>query len=221
MDPDPTLNFEKAETIYENKRIGEWIRMWKWLFGTTLPFWPAFFTFEIYQNDGVPSLDWLSDVAGWHQIPKQFQDGGDWNLESVRYCDEHDYMNIQYAIKRLVARPSHTFYQACVLYFVFNFDLDYATKVVYNKDKDLVFVYTPKGIFRDHEHVYEVHHLESMVPAPVSSYQHLGVGHKDGITTLTCMDTQAAIKLYNDPKYWNLELRDDFLAQTRSMWIDL
>lgn len=35
------------------------------------------------------------------------------------------------------------------------------------------------------------------------------------------MDTKQGIKLYNDPKYWNLELRDDFLAQTRSMWIDL
>lgn len=28
MDPDPTLSFEKGETIYENTRIGEWIRLW-------------------------------------------------------------------------------------------------------------------------------------------------------------------------------------------------
>jgi len=85
IDPDPTLNFEKAETIYENKRIGEWVRMWRWIFGLTLPFWPAFFTFEIYQADGVPSLDWLSDMGSWHALPKQFQDSGDWNLYDVRY----------------------------------------------------------------------------------------------------------------------------------------
>jgi hypothetical protein len=221
MDPDPTLNFEKAETIYENHRVGEWVRMWRWCVGLTLPFWPAFFTFEIYQNDGVPSLDWLSDMGSWHSAPKQFQDSGDWNLYDVRYCDEHDYMNIQYAIKRMIARPAHTMYQVAMLSLIFGMDFNYATKMVYNKDKDLVFVYKPSGVWRDSENVYEVHHLESMVPAPVQAYQHQGVGHKDGITTLTCMDTQDGIKLYNDPKYWNLELRDDFLAQTRSMWIDL
>ena len=35
------------------------------------------------------------------------------------------------------------------------------------------------------------------------------------------MDTREQLRLYNDPKYWNLELRDDFLSQTRSMWINL
>lgn len=35
------------------------------------------------------------------------------------------------------------------------------------------------------------------------------------------MDTRQQLRLYNDPKYWNLELRDDFLSQTRSMWINL
>lgn len=221
MDPDPTLNFEKAETIYENKGVGEWVRMWKWIMGCTLPFWPAFFTFEIYQADGVPSLDWLSDMGSWHAPLKQFQDMGNWNLYDMRYCDEHDYMNMPYALKRLFLRPSHTMYQFALLTCLLNLHFNYATKVVYNKDRDLVFVYKPEGIWRDKEYVYEVHHLESMVPAPVGAYQHIGVGHKDGITTLICMDTKEGIKLYNDPKYWNLELRDEFLSQTRSMWIDL
>lgn len=221
MDPDPSLNFEAAETIYENKRVGEWVRMWKWLFTCTLPFWPAFFTFEIYQNDGLPSLDWLSDTGSWHMPVKQMQDSGNANLYSMRYCDEHDYMNIQYALKRAVIRPAHTMYQLALLSMISSLNFNYATRMRYNKDKDLVFVDKPDGWFTDKEYVYEVHHLESMVPGPVGAYQHLGMGHKDGITTLLCMDTKQQIKLYNDPKYWNLELRDDFISQTRSLWPNL
>ena len=221
MDPDPALNFELDETIYENKRVGEWVRMWKWIMLGVLPFWPAFYTFEIYQNDGAPSLQWMNDLGVSWQIPLQFQDTGGWNLEKIRYCDDHDYMNMHYMYKRSMLRPAHTLYQAAVLAMVYNMSFDYATKMVYNKDRDLVFVYKPDGMFTDKEYVYEVHHLESMVPGVVGAYQHIGVGHKDGITTLLCMDTKNLVKLYNDPRYWNLELRDDFLSQTRSMWPDL
>jgi hypothetical protein len=65
MDPDPTLNFEMGEVIYENKRVTEWIRFWKTLSGILLGLWPAFYTFEIYAGDGVPSLKWLSDMTSW------------------------------------------------------------------------------------------------------------------------------------------------------------
>lgn len=221
MDPDPTLNFEKGETVYENKKVGEWVRMWKLILTGFLPFWPAFYTFEIYQADGVPSLQWLSDAGSWYQTPLQMQDSGNWNLESCRYQDEHDYMNIQYIWKRSVIRPVHTMYQLAILYFLQGMNFNYVTKMVYNKDKDLVFCYKPYGWFTFKEHVHEVHHLESMVPGTVNAYQHLGMGHKDGITTLQCMDTKEQIKLYNDPKYWNIELRDEFISQTRTMWPDL
>lgn len=56
MEPDPTLNFELGETIYENKNVTEWNRFWKVLIASTLGVWPAFYTFEIYAGDGAPSL---------------------------------------------------------------------------------------------------------------------------------------------------------------------
>lgn len=61
MDPDPTLNFEQGEVIYENKKVLEWIRFWKTLTAATLCAWPAFYTFEIYAADGAPSLGWMSE----------------------------------------------------------------------------------------------------------------------------------------------------------------
>lgn len=60
MDPDPTLNFQQGEVIYENKKVGEWIKLWKIIGGITFGAWPAFYTFEIYAADGVPSLKWAS-----------------------------------------------------------------------------------------------------------------------------------------------------------------
>jgi hypothetical protein len=69
-------------------------------------------------------------------------------------------MNVQYGAKRLVVRPAHTFYMVSVLAFLQNINLDYVSKVVYNKEKDLVFVYRPDGFWGEHEYVYEMHHLE-------------------------------------------------------------
>jgi hypothetical protein len=47
-----------------------------------------------------------------------------------------------------------------VLVLLQHLNLDYVSKMVYNKDKDLVFVYKPDGLWSEHEYVYEMHHLE-------------------------------------------------------------
>lgn len=64
MDPDPTLNFELGEVIYENKGVAEWVKFWKTLFAITIPTMPAFYCFEFYAADGVPSIRWMSNAAG-------------------------------------------------------------------------------------------------------------------------------------------------------------
>lgn len=70
MEPDASLNLEEGEVIYENKKIGEWIKLWKactlGIFGLT----PGFYIFEIYAGDGAPSLQWMSDTWGWWDIPR-------------------------------------------------------------------------------------------------------------------------------------------------------
>ena len=138
------------------------------------------------------------------------------NLEGVRYCDDHNYMNVQYAAKRSILRPYHTLYQASVLAFLHSLSLDYATKITYNKDKDIVFVNKPDGIWQDKEYVYEVHHLEQMVPSAVSAFADVGSNKGNGaITSLHCMNTKDYIKVYNDPRYWSD--KEEFVSQTRSL----
>ena len=76
MEPDASLNFEEGEVIYENARIGEWTKFWKACGFTIFGLGPGFYIFEIYAADGVPSIQWVSENWGWHDIPRQFQDGG-------------------------------------------------------------------------------------------------------------------------------------------------
>ena len=121
-------------------------------------------------------------------------------------------------MKRSVVRPGNTFYMLSVLVFLQNMNFDYVSKMVYNKDKDLVFVYRPDGFWNELEHVYEMHHLEQMIPAPVTAVKDLTMNRNDGILTVYDMSNREYLKFYGEDKYWNMELKEDFLNQTRSIW---
>jgi hypothetical protein len=218
MDPDPTLSFEQGETIYENRRVVEWVRFWKTLTMCTLGFAPGFYIFEIYAADGTPSIDWMAENWNWWTIPKQFQDAGGWQLEEKRYCDDHEYMNMQYGGKRALARPAHTAYVMQVLILLQYMNFDYVSKMVYSKDKDLVFVYKPDGIWGETEYVHEMHHLEQMVPFSVMALENHPMQKDDGIMTVYDMAQRENLKFYGEDKYWNLDLKDEFMGQTRSLW---
>lgn len=97
-------------------------------------------------------------------------------------------------------------------------NFDYVSKMVYNKDKDLVFVYKPTGFWNEQEYVYEMHHLEQMVPYAVTAIKNMSMQRDDGIITVYDMNTKDNLKFYGDAKYWNLDVRDEFNASTRGLW---
>jgi hypothetical protein len=59
-----------------------------------------------------------------------------------------------------------------------------------------------------------------MVPYPVTAYKQMSANREDGIVTVHCMSTKDYLKFYNDNKYWNLDLKEDFMGQTRTLWAD-
>jgi hypothetical protein len=152
----------------------------------------------------------MADNWNWFDIPRQFQDGSDWGLEGMRYCDDHDYMNVQYGAKRSIVRPAHTMYMAGLATLIWNMDFDYVTKMRYNKDKDLVFVNKPDRFWGETEHVYEMHHLEQLVPAPVTAMKNMTALEQNGILTVHDMAEKEYLKFYKDEKYWNMDLRAEF-----------
>lgn len=70
MDPDPTLSFEVGETIYENRAVLEWMRFHKVFFTATVMCAPAFYGYEFFKNEGVPSLSWMAENWGWWYVPR-------------------------------------------------------------------------------------------------------------------------------------------------------
>lgn len=152
-------------------------------------------------------------------IPRQMQDGGGWGVEDIRYCDDNDYMNLQYGIKRAVMRPSFTGYWLTLFGLMYHLDFDYVTRMRYNKDKDLVFVQKPDRFWGEQEHIYEVHHLEQMVPSAVTALKHHSSWDKNGIMTVKCMAQNENLKFYKESKYWNMDLRKEFDHETTGLWV--
>jgi len=125
---------------------------------------------------------------------------------------------MQYGGKRAFARPIHAAYMCQVMILLQHMNFDYVSKMVYNKDKDLVFVYKPTGIWNEHEYVYEMHHLEQMVPYAVTAIKNMSMQRDNGIITVYDMNSKDSLKFYGDDKYWNLDVRDEFNTETRGLW---
>ena len=127
-------------------------------------------------------------------------------------------MNMQYGAKRTIVRASHTMYVCTLIALIQGMDLDYVTRMKYNKDKDLVFVTRQNKFWGESESIYEIHHLEQMVPAPVSALKDMSSNDKNGILSVMCMAQNENLKFYKEEKYWNMDLRKEFLSETRSLW---
>ena len=57
-----------------------------------------------------------------------------------------------------------------------------------------------------------------MVPAAVTAMKNMPALDPNGILTVHDMAEKHYMKFYQDPKYWNAELKEEFLSETRSLW---
>ena len=72
----------------------------------------------------------------------------------------------------MLVRPAHTFFAASIFAMCQHMNNDYVSKMVYNKDKDLVFVYRPDGLWGEQP---------QMRAAPVTAVADLTMNRDDGI----------------------------------------
>jgi hypothetical protein len=63
-----------------------------------------------------------------------------------------------------------------------------------------------------------MHHLEQMVPFAVTAVPNQSMQSDDGIVTVYDMNTRDNLKFYNEDKYWNMDLKDEFMDSTRGLW---
>lgn len=57
-----------------------------------------------------------------------------------------------------------------------------------------------------------------MVPAAVSALKDHSMNDPNGIMTVQDMAEKEYLKLYKEDKYWNMELKEEFLGETRGFW---
>jgi len=57
-----------------------------------------------------------------------------------------------------------------------------------------------------------------MVPAAVTAMKDMSAYDPNGILTVADMADKEYLKFYKDEKYWNLELKEEFLSETRGLW---
>lgn len=63
-----------------------------------------------------------------------------------------------------------------------------------------------------------MHHLEQMVPFAMTAVPDMGAQQDNGILTVYDMNTKDNLKFYNEDKYWNMDLKPEFMDQTRGLW---
>lgn len=57
-----------------------------------------------------------------------------------------------------------------------------------------------------------------MVPSPVTAMKNMSANDPNGILTVQDMAEKEYLKFYKDTKYWNMDLRDEFMNETRGLW---
>ena len=63
-----------------------------------------------------------------------------------------------------------------------------------------------------------MHHLEQMIPSAITAMENMSANDHDGILTDHNMGDKDYLKFYKEDKYWNLELKDESMRETRGLW---
>lgn len=97
----------------------------------------------------------------------------------------------------------------------------YIIKMSYSVDKELVFLKRVGTFGRLHEEVVEVAHLEVPPSNSMARMRDISSQCPDGIWHLTNLGSANyldSILLYNNDKYWNPKLKDEFLRGRLGLW---
>jgi hypothetical protein len=215
-EPNKDLCLEEGETIYENKYIFEWVLFWR-LFVLLLPLPVLLILFESYNNNTPPSPEYTSRFAGvvppfnmtFRGLPRKLTETLNYWGASMWYWQHWIRKSLAYVV--LIAA-------GISLRKVTKIGSEYVTKAVYNRERDLVFIWRPTRFLGKEMHVYELHYLEQTVPRVVSSWKNLGSLQKDGILLVHDLRLDHELVFYNEKKYWNIDERDHFFKNTTTLW---
>ena len=60
--------------------------------------------------------------------------------------------------------------------------------------------------------------MEILPPSVKSGVGDLSSQDDDGLWRVTCLNTKKSFVIYNDPRHWNGDVRDEFLRNRLGLW---
>jgi hypothetical protein len=141
------LNFEEGETVYENKWVKEWVFFWR-LVILMFPLTLVVYSFECYYNQSTPSPEFQSAFSLGAHTNNYAERSVDKNLmEIVNYWGKSMWLWQHWVRKTLFY-----FLMSLVLLVVFKYvpmiGKEYVTKMKFNRERDLVYIWTFSGYLR-------------------------------------------------------------------------
>jgi hypothetical protein len=215
-EPNKDLCLEEGETIYENKNVFEWVLFWR-LFALMTPLPVFMILMESYNNNTPPSPEYTSRFAGvvppynstMRGLPRKLADTLNYWGSNMWFWQHWIRKSLAYLILIGAGLSMRK---------ITKIGSEYVTKAVYNRERDLVFIWRPTRVFAKEMHVYELHYLEQTVPRVVSSWKNLGALQKDGIVLVHDLRLDHELLFYNEKKYWNIDEREHFYKNTTTFW---
>ena len=147
LNPHEDINFEQGETVYENKWVKDWVLFWR-LVLLMAPIPLVVLIYESYQQQTVPSPEYTSRLTFYIANNNMGHRGMDRPLmEKVKFWGKDMWMWQHWIRKSLWYMT--TFFVVYMLEKASRkIGCEYVSKMVYNRQKDLVFVWRTRGYFR-------------------------------------------------------------------------
>ena len=201
-EPHPSLNFEEGEVIYENTQMQEWAKFFTLTGFSLFAFLGAFVPYSLFYKTHMFMSSAMDNIfLGYHNFSMYYFD----NLGLHIPIFGGAAMYLLYA--------GHNILHAMLR--------DYVVKMQYSKDKELIFVTRLSPFGGAEEEVYETAHLECLPPSVKAGIKHLSMQDSDGIWDITDMNSQEVMALYNEDKFWNPKLKQEFIQKTLGLWRDV
>jgi len=161
INADSKLNFSEGEVIYENRNVAEWGKFTSVASACSLAFLALWKPYHMLVQSPIPSPDFMEEIG----LP--YFNINNYNFDSfymsMILVPAVAYVGISVFMRRAASLSEN-----------------FATRVQYNADKELLFITTPNIFGGETEHVVETEHCEILVPYVNIGTKFMTANDKDG-----------------------------------------
>lgn len=220
INPDENLDLEEGETIYEDKWAQEWVIFWK-----LAAVFPVVFLYLLvtqwFDNNLSSSISYLRqfglmlpseiNVHKLTQETNRFDVYKNWGKGLIHW---------EHWIERLIGYPTALLFVIITSLGVSRIGKEVVYKAVYNRSKDLVFIYRSGPLGEAKCHISELHFLEKSNSPLIASWKYYGFlnGNKHSSSPIVDLNSNELFTFKSHPDFWNHNLKSHFDENTETYW---